>query len=331
MSFDDIIGLKKAVNHLLKSIKKGNISSSYIFTGKEGVGKKTTAIEFAKNINCTNRKDNLQSCEKCNSCRKINLKICPDLKIIEPEKGTLKIEQIREFRREINLKPFENSKKIYIFNNAEKMTDDAANCLLKTIEEPPEYAIIIVICSNIGSILPTIISRCQVLYFSTISSGEIEKAILKKNNLEISKAKLVSRIANGSIGNAFSILSDVEYFNRRDYLLNNVAEIIPGKIDCDIFNRKEKIFSDISRSKEILDMILLWYRDILIIKELNSEKYIVNNDKLKILKEKAKLYSKNTLIDILDYLLQIQEYLKRNANKNIIFESLVIKLSGVVY
>jgi len=160
---------------------------------------------------------------------------------------------------------------------------------------------------------------------------EIYQIILEINNLEISKAKLVAKIAQGSIGNAYRMVSDSEFFNRRDELLGSLAEIIPGKIDCEIFNRKEKMFSDISRSGEILNTILLWYRDLLLIKELNCQKYVVNDDKLKILDEKAKLYSKNILIDILDYLIQIQEYMKRNANKNIIFESLIIKLSGVIY
>ncbi len=124
--------------------------------------------------------------------------------------------------------------------------------------------------------------------------------------------------------------SDSEYFDRRDELLDHIAEIVPGKIDGEIFNRKDKIFSDISKSKEVIEMILLWYRDLLLIKELNEQKYVVNDDKLAILKEKAELYSKNILIDILNYLIQIQEYMKKNANKNIVFESLIIKLSGVV-
>ena len=331
MSFDDVVGQEKAIKYLLKSIKEDNIASSYIFTGKEGVGKKTTAIQFAKSIHCENIQDNWQSCENCNSCRKINMQICPDFQIIEPEKGTLKIEQIRKFCKEIHIKPFENNKKIYMINNAENLTIDAANCLLKTIEEPPEYAVIILICSNINAMLPTIISRCQALYFGTISSTEIEKNILKKSKLEISKIKLISKIAQGSIGKAYNMMSDGDYFNRREALLNSVAEIIPGKMDSAIFDRKEKIFSDLSKSNEILETILLWYRDLLLIKELNCKKYIVNDDKLKILKSKAELYSKNILIDILEYLLQIQEYIKRNVNKNIIFETLVIKLSGVIY
>jgi len=331
MSFQNIIGQERAINYLLKSIMQNKIASSYIFNGKEGVGKKTTAIEFAKCINCLNITENYQSCENCPSCKKINKKICPDVKIIEPEKDRLKIEQIREFRKDISMKPFENKKRIYIINNAEELTIDAANCLLKTIEEPPEFAVIILICSNINSILPTIISRCRVLYFRTISSLKIEKTILERNGSMKNKAKIIAKIARGSIGKALDILADTDFLNRRNKVLNQLAEIIPGKIDGEILNRKEKIFSDANHSKEIMEIILLWYRDLLIIKELNCPQYIVNDDRLALLIDTAKLYSKKMLIDILNYLLQVQEYLKKNANKNILFESLIIKLSGVVY
>ena len=331
MSFQNIIGQERAISYLLKSIMQNKIASSYIFNGKEGVGKKTTAIEFAKCINCLNITENYQSCENCPSCKKINKKICPDVKIIEPEKDRLKIEQIREFRKDISMKPFENKKRIYIINNAEELTIDAANCLLKTIEEPPEFAVIILICSNINSILPTIISRCRVLYFRTISSLEIEKTILERNGSMKNKAKIIAKIARGSIGKALDILADTDFLNRRNKVLNQLAEIIPGKIDGEILNRKEKIFSDANHSKEIMEIILLWYRDLLIIKELNCPQYIVNDDRLALLIDTAKLYSKKMLIDILNYLLQVQEYLKKNANKNILFESLIIKLSGVVY
>jgi len=331
MSFHHIIGQEKAINYLLASIKRGAMASSYLFSGKEGVGKKMAAIELAKALNCKAIRDNLISCDNCIACKKIEQGIYPDLKIIEPEKENIKIEQVREFRKDIFVKPFESMKKIYIINHAERLTVDAANCLLKTIEEPPEYAIIILICSNINSILTTIISRCQILYFNEVSSIKIEEALGEKYDMEIDKARLMSKFAQGSIGKAFKMAVDDDFFSRRESLIKNLAEIIPGKIDCNMFSRKEKFFTDHSIASETLDMLLLWYRDVLMMKALDSEKYIVNDDKLKILKEKANLYSKKKVIEILNYLLKIQEYLKRNANKNIIFESLAIKLSGVNY
>lgn len=331
MSFKDIVGQEKAVNILLKSLKEDKVSPSYIFIGSEGVGKKFTAIEFAKTINCINLNNNLESCDTCNTCNKINKQCCPDLKIVEPIKGSIRIEQIRELRREIDLKPFENRKKIYIIENAEKMTIEASNCLLKPIEEPPDYAILILICMNIDSILPTIISRCQLIKFRLIDSSKIRKILLKKIDLEESKAELVSRLAQGSIGRAFKLISDKEYFDRREKLLDYLTKILPGKYDSNFFINIEKILTDISEMDEILEIILLWYRDILVVKKLGDQKYIVNSDKVEALNEKSRVYSQKILIDILDYIEQIQEFIKKNINRRLVSERLYLKMAGVEY
>ncbi len=331
MSFKDIVGQEKAVNILLKSLKEDKVSPSYIFVGSEGVGKKFTAVEFAKTINCLNVNNNLEACEICNVCNKINKQCCPDLKIIEPIKGSIKIEQIRELRREIDLKPFEYRKKIYIIDQAEEMTIEASNCLLKTIEEPPDYAIIILICINTDSILPTIISRCQLIKFRLIDSSKIRKILFNKVNLEESKAELVSKLSQGSIGKAFKLISDKEYFNRREKLLDYLNKVLPGKYDSNFFINIEKILMDINNIEEMLEIILLWYRDILIIKELGIKEYIINSDKIEVLKEKSRVYSQEMLIDILDYIEQIKEFMKKNINRRLVSERLYLKMVGVEY
>lgn len=331
MSFKDIIGQEKPIKMILKSIKEDKVSSSYIFVGNEGVGKKFTAIEFAKVINCLNLSKNLEACDNCETCNKINHGCCPDLKIIEPIKNSIKIEQIRELSREIELKPFKNRKKIYIIDKAETMTLDAENCLLKTLEEPPNYAIIILICLNINSILPTVISRCQVIKFGLASTLEIKKIVLKKENLDESIAELISKLSQGSIGKAYKLLSDKEYFNRRAELLNLLSKISPGKYDNNIFINLEKTLKKTNKIEEILEIVSLWYRDILIIKELEITKYIINIDKLETLRKMSKLYPLKVLMDILDYLEQMQEFIKKNVNKGLILERLYLKMVGVEY
>ncbi|HZK12596.1 MAG TPA: DNA polymerase III subunit delta', partial [Atribacterota bacterium] len=122
MSFNDIVGQERAIKILTKSIKENKISSSYIFIGSEGTGKKFTAIEFAKAVNCLNLNKDFEACENCQSCNEINKQYCPDLKIVKAIKDTIKIEQIREIRKDIELKPFKIKKKVYIIDKAEKMT-----------------------------------------------------------------------------------------------------------------------------------------------------------------------------------------------------------------
>ena len=332
MSFNDIVGQERAIKILTKSLKENKISSSYIFVGSEGTGKKLTAIEFTKAVNCLNLNKDLEACENCQSCCEISKQGSPDLKIIEPIKNSIKIEQIREMRKEIGLKPFKNKKKIYIIDKAEKMTLEASNCLLKTIEEPPYYAIIILICSKIDPILPTIVSRCQIINFGLISSYKIREFLLNKNkNIEKEKSEIISKLAQGSIGSALKLLSAEEYFIRREEVLDYLSTISPGKYGDDIFTKVEKMVSEIDRVEEILEMIKLWYRDILIIKNTGDQKYIANCDKLEILEEKSKIYSQEILIDILDYLEKVEEYLIKNVNKRLIFERLYIKMVGVEY
>lgn len=332
MSFNVIVGQERAIKILTKSLKENKISSSYIFVGSEGTGKKLTAIEFTKAVNCLNLNKDLEACEDCQSCSEISKQRSPDLKIIEPIKNSIKIEQIREMRKEIGLKPFKNRKKIYIIDKAERMTIEASNCLLKTIEEPPYYAIIILICSKIDPILPTIVSRCQIINFGLISSYKIKEFLLNKNkNIEKEKAEIISKLAQGSIGSALKLLSAEEYFIRREEVLDYLSTISPGKYGDDIFTKIEKMVSEIDRIEEILEMIKLWYRDILIIKNTGDQKYIANCDKLEILEEKSKIYSQEILIDILDYLEKVEEYLIKNVNKRLIFERLYIKMVGVEY
>ncbi len=332
MSFKDIIGQERAIKILTKSLKEDKVSSSYIFIGSEGTGKKFTAIEFTKTINCLNLNKNLETCDNCHSCNEINKQCCPDLKMVGTTKGSIKIEQIREIRKEIELKPFRSKKKVYIIDQAEKMTLEASNCLLKTIEEPPYYAIIILICSKIDPILPTIVSRCQIVNFGLVNSLKIKEILLNKiNNLENDKAEIISKLAQGSIGKAFKLTADKEYFIRREEVLDYLSAIFPGKYNDDFFAKVEKMVSEMDRIEEILEMIKLWYRDILIIKNTGNQKYIVNYDKLEIVGKKSQVYSQKMLIDILDYLEQVEEYLMKNINKRLILERLFIKMVGVEY
>jgi len=330
MSFKDVVGQERAIKILTKSLKEDKVSSSYIFVGSEGTGKKFTVIEFTKVLNCLNLNKKLEACDNCHSCNEINKQCYPDLKIIETTTSSIKIEQIREIRKEIELKPFKSTKKVYIIDQAEKMTLEASNCLLKIMEEPPCYVIIILICSKIDVILPTIISRCQIIYFGLITSLKIKELLLNRlSNLEKNKAEIISRLAQGSIGRAFKLSSDKEYFTRRDRILDYLSIIFPGKYDDLFFSEVEKMISEIDKIEEILEMIKLWFRDILIIKRTGNQKYIVNYDKLEILSRKSQIYSKKSLIDIIDYLDRVEEYLMKNVNKRLILERLYIKMVGV--
>ena len=200
MSFNKIIGNEEVKKSLQNSVIKNNIPHALMFVGKEGIGKKIFAIEYAKMILCENKEN--MACEECKSCKMILTNNHPDFKIIEPDGNSIKIEQIRQIVEKVYEKPVQSDKKIYIINDAEKMTVESNNCLLKILEEPPEYIVIILIVSNLNMILDTIKSRCNKVLFKEISNIELEQ-FLKESGENINSELL--NIANRKYFKTFKI------------------------------------------------------------------------------------------------------------------------------
>ena len=205
--FNNIIGNTKVKNYLEVSIKNSKTSHSYMFVGIEGIGKKLIAKSFAKRLLCFNEQHD--GCN-CKSCLEFDTQNHPDFEIIEPDGNSLKIEQIRQLQRKIQEKPIISSKKIYIIDNADKMTIEAQNCLLKTLEEPPEFAILILIGSNESSFLDTIKSRCIILHFEQIENKDLKEFLNK--NFEIQVNDDVLKIFQGSIGKAVELKDKIEEY-----------------------------------------------------------------------------------------------------------------------
>lgn len=221
MSFKNIIGNNNTKKILTKSLKNNTILHSYMFIGNEGVGKNIIAKQFAKMILCEKfDEDNKQECNKCKSCIEFDSSNNPDFIYIEPDGKVIKIEQIRAMQSKVIEKPIISNKKVYIINNADLMTKEAQNCLLKTLEEPPEYIVIILIVSNENKILTTIKSRCMKIYFDKIDDKEILKYLT--NVCGISNPSLnILKMCDGSIGKCIDIKDKIE-----DYL--KIEEIFAG-------------------------------------------------------------------------------------------------------
>ena len=253
MIFKNIIGNKQNKEILSKVIENNNIAHSYMFIGKESIGKMLFAKEFAKTILCT---DNQKPCNKCKSCIEFNTSNNPDFTIIEPEGNAIKIDQIRELVKKVYEKPIVSNKKVYIINDSNLMTKEAQNSLLKTLEEPPEYVTIILIASNENLFLPTIKSRCTKLIFNKLLDNEI-KDILEKEYNYINVPDLVLKIADGSVKKAVNLQGKEDDYKK----INNMYSNLENINIIDIINSKEEVFKDKEKILEILEYINLIFFD----------------------------------------------------------------------
>lgn len=266
MSFENIIGNDKVKKILNKTIDSNNILHSYLFLGVEGVGKSIFAKEFAKMILCNDKQN--KPCGKCKSCLEFENNNNPDFMMIENEEKVIKIEQIRLMNTKISEKPITSDRKVYIINNSETMTKEAQNCLLKTLEEPPEYATIILIASNENKLLNTIRSRCIKINYSRIENDQILR-YLQENTKENINEELIP-FAGGSIGKAIKIKQEERIYMTLQELINDMHT----KDLIYILNNAEVLY----KNKEIINE-LLEYINILLLKskrinEINSVKYV---------------------------------------------------------
>lgn len=246
--FNEIIGNEKIKDLLTNSIKSNQTSHSYLFLGTEGIGKKLIAKEFAKNILCL-ESENFE-CKKCKSCIEFLTNNNPDYTEIVPDGNSIKISQIREMQKRIQEKPIISKNKVYIIDDADKMTPEAQNCLLKTLEEPPQFAKIILIGSNENTFLNTIKSRCTILHFENLSNQEISNFL--KNNYNITNLdEETLNIFQGSLKKAIELKDKKDLYTD----VKKVIEDFNKKDLIDILQEAEFIYKSKEDITEILDYI----------------------------------------------------------------------------
>ena len=267
--FENIIGNEAIKNTLVKSIKTNQITHSYLMIGIPGIGKKLLAKEYAKII--------LSSNDIINN---------PDFLCIEPDGNSIKIDQIRNLQEEIQEKPIISNKKVYIIDDADLMTKEAQNCLLKTLEEPPKFAVIILIGSNENAFLPTIKSRCMILHFNRLSDSEI-KSYLQKQYNELSVTQSMLDIAGGSIGRAINLKDKQEDYSKVEEIINNLDK----KDLIDIVQASEILYKSKENINDILD-----YINIILLK-MAKENYLYTNC-IKIVENTKKRLAQNANYDM---------------------------------
>ena len=281
--FNNILGNGRIKELLEKSVKQEKTSHSYMFIGTEGIGKKIIAKEFAKMILCTSSD---KYCDSCKSCIEFDTNNNPDFEIIKPDGNSLKIEQIRNFQAKVAEKPIVSDKKVYIIDDSDKMTTEAQNCLLKTLEEPPEFVTIILIGSNENAFLSTIKSRCMILHFDKIPNEQILE-YLDKNEQSSNLSNTMIESFQGSIGKAIRLKEKQEDYEK----IEKIIYSLESKDKIDILNMSDFIYKSKDEKFEILD-----YINVILINL--AKKYSKYADCIKIIEDTKKRLQLNANYDM---------------------------------
>jgi len=309
--FKNILGQQKAVLSLQTQLRTNRIAQAYLFAGPEGVGRKKTAIEVAKALNCRD-KEQIEPCDECPSCRKIDKNIHPDVHLIDfawqaglleekPEQQTqIKIDVIREIQREISLKRFEGNYKVFIIDQAEKMSQSAMNCLLKTLEEPPENSLLILVTTSQDMLTQTIISRCQIIKFNRLMDSVVHKILTEKFNLSTNLDR-ITKFANGSVAKASS-----EDFIEKTEFVNELWSGLKSKEDdtINLLELSKKISHDSEQTREFINNLLILI-----------EQDLVNESR----------FSK-----VAEFILSCKRALRYNVNLNLLTDVLLLKTQEII-
>ncbi|MEK6568451.1 MAG: DNA polymerase III subunit delta' C-terminal domain-containing protein [Candidatus Omnitrophota bacterium] len=315
MSFKQIIGQEIALRILQNSLKEKRRGLTYLFYGPGGTGKSFAARQFSKALNC-DQAQNEDSCDICSSCVRIEKLEYPDLHWLDLEEGSsnIKIDQIRSLQNEISLKPFEARTKVFVINNCQNLTAEAANCLLKTTEEPPADSIIILITTDLRLVLSTISSRALKLRFSQLNRNQTARILEKDTALNSEQISFFSHYLEGRIA-MYPQLNKHEFIQQRENLFNGLFNHSP-------LTKLEDIFKDKNQTLDNLHILTSCFRDILFIKSGSRTEYLINQDKIARINKEADKYTLAQVLSILENLSKSFEYLKRNLTLKLLTDNI---------
>lgn len=324
-TFAEIYGHEKIKEHLQRAIEMGKVSHAYIFNGALGSGKKETASLFAKTLQC--ERGELEPCNECHSCVQAETVNQPDIIWVHHEKpGSIGVDDIRDqVIGDIQIKPYSSPYKIYIIDEAEKLTVQAQNALLKTIEEPPAYGIIILLTTNADIFLQTILSRCVLLDFKPVSDELVHQYLKDHFDVTDYEAKFAVAFAQGRIGRAITIVTSREFAQLKEevmHVIKYAREMSAAEIMAEVKNiTNYKLTMD-----DYLDLMAMWYRDVLIFKSTNDVNPLIFKEELSVIKSQAQQCSYEGLEDILNSIDKVKVRLKANVNFDLVIELLIMAI-----
>ena len=323
--FRDIIGHNQIVDHLKNAIRMEKISHAYIFNGESNAGKMMLAEAFAMALQCENHGD--EPCMECRSCHQAKEHNQPDIIYVSHDKpNVISVDDIRQqINNDIVIKPYNSKYKIYIVDEAEKMNVQAQNALLKTIEEPPAYGIILLLTTNADSFLPTILSRCITLNLKSVNEDLIKSYLMKKYQIPDYQADVCAAFAQGNVGKAIQLAASDEF----NELKASALSIVKKLEDMDLYELNQLI-KQINEFKpkiqEYFDLLTLWFRDVLYLKATNDVNNLIFKDEVYDIKKQAAKKSYSGIEKILQAIELTRTRLKANVNFDLVIEMLLLAI-----
>lgn len=324
--FADIVGQEPLKEHLENAIKMDKVSHAYVINGDKNAGKEFIAKIFAMALQCENRQG-IEPCGECHSCKQALSGNHPDIIFITHEKpGTIGVDDIRrQINNDVAIKPYKGPRKIYIMNEGEKMTVQAQNALLKTLEEPPEYAVLLILASNVDSLLPTVLSRCVVLNMKPAKDAQIKKYLMETMEIPDYKADICVAFARGNVGKAKLLAKSEEFDKVKEeaiILLKNIKEMDLNEIVTAIKKINEYKF-DVN---DYMDILSIWYRDVLLFKATHDANHLIFKEEIQHIRKVADKSAYEGIEKIIDALEKSKQRLNANVNFDLTMELLLLTI-----
>jgi DNA polymerase-3 subunit delta' len=321
-----VIAQDKVISLLDYSIKTNAIAHAYLIVGPRHVGKGTLAFNLAQALNCDGPE---LPCGQCRSCQRILEGKHADITPIGLDSKTeIGIDDIRALQRIANLPPYEGKCKVFIIDDAEYLSTEAANSLLKILEEPPQSVVWLLLVAEEEHLLPTVISRCQRLELKPVPSEHVREALVNSYNVEDNRAKLLAQLCRGRFGWALSALANDDILEQRSQRIDSLVSLLTASLD-QRFTYAQELTSQFSQNRragaEVIEIWLGWWRDLMLIKG-DCQEAIINVDYKTVLEEQARGLNLSEIKEFLNSLCLLQDAISKNVNPRLASEWLMLNL-----
>ncbi|MBO5282065.1 MAG: DNA polymerase III subunit delta [Lachnospiraceae bacterium] len=323
--FHDIVGQEQIREHLQNALETHKVSHAYIINGEKSSGKEFIARIFAMALQC--EREGVEPCNECHSCKQALSDNQPDIIRVTHEKpGTISVDDIRtQVNNDVAIKPYSSRYKVYIINEAEKMTPQAQNAILKTLEEPPEYAVILLLVSNLNTLLPTILSRCVVLNMKPVRDELVKNYLMEQLQVPDYKADVCVAFARGNLGKAKALASSEDFENVKNEALGLLKYIQDMEIP-EIVAAVKKVGEFKLETSDYLDILAIWYRDVLLFKATADASHLVFREEIQAIRKVAGRSSYEGIEKVIRALDKAKKRLEANVNFDLVMELLFLEM-----